>query len=397
MLTIKNRFVRSNKYQVILFLTFFIFGASAFAQTEKREVGSFPQAMDTTKQQLDSTRVAEPVYKNKLLIFPLIALSTETNWVFGFANAYIFKTSKKDPTLRTSTMPSGFLYTLNDQILIAIGANIFLPKEKYIIRFENSFSKFPDKFWGIGNDTPESAKEPYTFTQFYVNPQVNRKIKNNFFLGLGIEYQSVFKIKYDSGGVFEQQEVTGIYQREKYHVLGFSVLATHDSRNHTYTPNKGSLLRIKFSNFSDGTGSDYTFQGFDVDYRKFIALKRNQVLAIQGLGIFTFGDVPYRNLAVLGGNAIMRGYYGGRYRDKKFLGTQAEYRFPIYKRFAGVAFGSMGQVAGEMSDFGFSRFHYAAGAGLRFAVLPKENLNLRFDLAKGGEGLNYYIVLAESF
>lgn len=94
---------------------------------------------------------------------------------------------------------------------------------------------------------------------------------------------------------------------------------------------------------------------------------------------------------------MMRGYYGGRYRDKKFLGSQVEYRFPIYKRFSGVTFGSAGQVADEMSDFGFSRFKFAAGLGLRFAVLPKENLNLRFDVAHGNETLNYYIVLAESF
>ena len=122
-----------------------------FAQNKNREIGSFPQPVDTSKF----------AYKNKLLIFPIIAFSPETNWVVSIFNAYIFKTSKKDPNLRTSTMPSGFLYTLNDQILIALGANIFLPKEKYIIRFESSFSKFPDKFWGIGNNTPETAVENY--------------------------------------------------------------------------------------------------------------------------------------------------------------------------------------------------------------------------------------------
>lgn len=369
----------------------YIFGSIfAYAQNKNREIGSFPQPIDTT-------RAEEAVYKNKLLIFPLIALSTETNWVFGVANAYIFKTSKKDPKLRTSTMPSGFLYTLNKQILIAVGANIFLPKEKYIIRFENSFSKFPDKFWGIGNNTKESAKESYTFTQFYINPQINRKIKNNFFLGVGVDYQDVFDIEYDSLGNFAKQEVVGIYQRDSYHVLGYSLFITHDSRNHAYTPNKGSLLRIKFSDFNNRIGSDYNFRGFDVDFRKFFALKYKQVLAVQGLGVFTFGDVPYRNLAVLGGNSIMRGYYGGRYRDQKFIGGQAEYRFPIYKRFSGVAFGSMGQVAHDVSDISFSQFKYAGGGGIRFAVLPKENLNLRFDLAKGGDGLNYYIVLSESF
>jgi outer membrane protein assembly factor BamA len=293
-------------------------------------------------------------------------------------------------------MPSGFLYTLNDQILIALGANIFLPKEKYIIRFENSFSKFPDKFWGIGNDTPESAKESYTFTQFYINPAISRKIKKNLFLGLGIEYQSVFKIKYDSGGNFEKYQVLGIYNSTNYQVFGLSALVTYDSRNHAYTPNHGSLFRIKFSNFNKSVASDYNFQSLDVDVRKFVQLKPRNVLAFQAYGLFTFGDVPYRNLAILGGNMMMRGYYGGRYRDKMFIGTQAEYRFPVYGRFGAATFVSAGQVADHGSQFNFSKLHYAAGAGVRFAVLPKENLNLRFDVAYGNN-VNYYIVLAESF
>ncbi len=359
------------------------------AQVQNRETGSFPQSGDSTNMEI--------VYKNKLLIFPLISLSTETNWVFGLANAYIFKTSKKDPTLRISTIPSGFLYTLNDQILIAIGANIFLPKEKYILRFENSFSKFPDKFWGIGNNSSESAKESYTFTQFYINPQLSRKIKKNFFGGLGVEYQDVFNIGYDSLGNFEKQKVTGIYQRSDYHVVGYSFLFTHDSRNHTYTPNNGSLFRVKFSNFNQNIGSDFNFHGLEADFRKFIDLKSRQVLAIQGLGIFTFGDVAYRNLAVLGGNSMMRGYYAGRYRDKKFIGGQVEYRFPLHKRLSGATFASAGQVADQIQEINFSGFKLAAGLGVRFAVLPKENLNLRFDVARGNEALNYYIVLAESF
>jgi hypothetical protein len=379
-----RRIVTFFLYVVILFSL-----TEVFAQVENREVGAFPQ-------QVDSTHV-EPVYKNKFLIFPLVALSNETNWVFGVANAYIFKTSKKDPNLRTSTMPSGFLYTLNKQILIAVGASIFLPKERYIIRFENSFSKFPDKFWGIGNNSREEDKESYTFTQFYVNPQLSRKIHNNNFAGIGIEYQDVFNIQYDSGGNFEKQQVTGIYQRTNYHVLGWSLLLTHDSRNHAYTPDRGYLLRIKFANFNKNLASDFNFQGLEVDYRRFISLKAKQVLAIQGLGIFTFGDTPYRNLAVLGGNSIMRGYYAGRYRDKKFMGTQVEYRFPVYKRLSGVTFASFGKVGSEFSDFDLKDIKPAGGLGIRYSILPKENLNLRFDVAHGNETLNYYIVLAESF
>ena len=102
-----------------LIFCFALLASGVFAQRRRTEVSPLPQSFDSVKV----------TYKNKLLIFPIVALSTETSWVLGIANAYIFKTSKKDPALRTSTMPSGFLYTLNDQILIALGANIFLPKE----------------------------------------------------------------------------------------------------------------------------------------------------------------------------------------------------------------------------------------------------------------------------
>ena len=369
-----------------LIFIFLIQSSGIVAQNKSREIGAFPESVDSSTF----------VFKDKLLVFPLTALSTETSWVFGVANVFLFKTSKRDSTLRISTMPSGFLYTLNKQILIAIGANIFLPKEKYIIRFENTFSKFPDKFWGIGNNTPESAAESYTFSQFYINPQLHKKIKRNFFLGAGWDYQHVFDIAYDSAGNFAQQEVVGIYNRSQYQVSGYSFFAMHDSRNHTYMPNKGSLLRIKFSNFNQHVGSDYNFQGLEIDFRKFIKIRSSQTLAMQYLSTFTFGEVPYRNLALLGGNAIMRGYYGGRYRDRKFLGAQVEYRFPIYWRLGGTTFASAGQVADQLNDFHFGGFKLAGGVGLRFAVLPSEKLNLRFDVAHG-ESLNYYIVLAEAF
>lgn len=370
---------------LILFIFLLVHSAHAQEEEKSTEISALPKAIDTSRV----------YYKNKLLIFPIVALSTETSWVFGVANAYIFKTSKKDPNLRTSTMPSGILYTLKDQILIALGANIFLPKEKYIIRFENSFSKFPDKFWGIGNETPADAEEAYTFTQFYINPAISRKFSRNLFFGLGIEYQNVFNIKYQAGGNFEKDQVVGIYNREDYNVFGVSALMTFDSRNHAYMPNKGSLFRVKFSNFNRNLASDYDFRSFDVDIRKYLQVKPQYMLAFQYYGLFTFGEVPYRNLAILGGNSMMRGYYGGRYRDKMFMGVQGEFRFPVYWRFGGAAFASAGQVAGETS-FNFSKIHYAAGAGVRFSVLPRENLNLRFDVAYGDK-VNYYIVLAESF
>ncbi|MCA6381812.1 MAG: BamA/TamA family outer membrane protein [Cytophagales bacterium] len=343
---------------------------------------------------------AKASYKNKLLVFPLLASSPETSWVFGVANAFIFKTAKSDSVLRVSTIPSGILYTLNNQILIALGANIFLPKERYIIRFENSFSKFPDKFWGIGNNTDgrEEDPEPYTFTQFYINPQLYRKVYGSLFLGGGVDFQRVFDIEYKPNKYFVQDKVLGVYDRSSYSVFGLSLFINYDSRNHAYVPDRGGLFRVRFSNFDTRLGSDYNFRTVEIDFRKFIRVTEKSIFAIQSFNTFNFGDTPYRNLAILGGNSMMRGYFAGRYRDQKFAGMQAEYRFPIKGRFGGVAFAGVGQVANSFGDFGFDKLKPSIGTGIRAAVLRKEKLNLRFDIAAGSGGtVNYYVVLAESF
>ncbi|MCX8491693.1 MAG: BamA/TamA family outer membrane protein [Cyclobacteriaceae bacterium] len=343
---------------------------------------------------------AKASYKNKLLVFPIVASSPETSWVFGIANAFIFKTAKSDSVLRVSTIPSGILYTLNNQILIALGANIFLPKERYIIRFENSFSKFPDKFWGIGNNTGgrEENPERYTFTQFYINPQLYRKVKGALFAGAGVDFQRVFDVEYEPNKYFVQDKVLGVYDRSSYSVFGLSLFINYDSRNHAYVPDRGSLFRVRFSSFDKNIGSDYNFRTLELDFRKFIRVTRKSVFAVQSFNTFNFGDVPFRNLAILGGNSIMRGYFSGRFRDNKFAGVQVEYRFPLIGRFGGVAFAGFGQVANGFGDFAFDKIKPSIGTGIRAAVLRKEKLNLRFDIATGAGGsLAYYVVLAESF
>jgi hypothetical protein len=375
-------FIRVN---VLTIVVFWLGLGTAFSQSKEP---NFFTKKDSVK----------PSYKNKFLVFPLVALSTETNWVFGVANAYIFKTAKKDSALRVSTIPSGLLYTLNNQILIALGANIFLPKERYIIRFENSFSKFPDKFWGIGNNTDNNVSESYTFTQFYINPQLYRKVWGDFFLGAGVDFQRVFNIEYKANGYFDQDKVLGVFDRSSYTVFGYSLFINHDSRNHAYVPDRGSLFRVKFSNFDKALGSDYSFRVIEIDYRKFIRITKKSILGIHSLSTFNFGDVPYRNLAILGGNNMMRGYFAGRYRADKFIGVQAEYRFPIKGRFGAVGFAGLGEVANNFDEFGLDKIKPSLGAGLRVAILKQEKLNLRFDIAGGNGGsFNYYIVLAESF
>jgi outer membrane translocation and assembly module TamA len=70
--------------------------------------------------------------------------------------------------------------------------------------------------------------------------------------------------------------------------------------------------------------------------------------------------------------------------------TEVEYRFPIYKRFAGVVFAAMGSVTDRWSNGQTDYLRYTIGAGLRFALLPKDKIRLRFDVGLGKNTSAFY-------
>jgi outer membrane protein assembly factor BamA len=148
-------------------------------------------------------------------------------------------------------------------------------------------------------------------------------------------------------------------------------------------------------------GNDFRFNRILFDGRIYRPLgRRNRVLALQATGTFMRGDVPFNNLALLGGESTMRGYYLGRYRDKNLLAAQAELRwlpFGFSKRWGGTLFGSLGTVAPTVSQLQLNQVRWAAGGGVRFLFFQKKDVYLRADVGVTREGAGLYFSLGEAF
>jgi outer membrane protein assembly factor BamA len=338
----------------------------------------------------------DSVKAKHLLIFPVIARSIETGWSFGTAGAFTFHLSSKDTVSRTSNLQLLLLYSTKKQLVTAINGSQYFHKEKFILNEQFSFSSYPDKFWGLGKNTRDAAEEPYKFHQYYVYLHLLRKIAPDLFAGLLFEMQKVWDVSYIPGGLFVQQNIAG---RDGYHIAGFGSSITYDKRNNAFSPGKGFFGQVYFNHFDKFWGSDYNYTNIVIDLRKYIPVAKNQVLALQ---LFSFNntgnEVPIRSLASFGGANRMRGYYEGRYKDQNQLILQGEYRFPIWKRFGGVAFAGAGDVNGKYSHYALNDLKYSYGGGLRFALDKKEKLNLRVDYGIGqGKNSGFYLQLGEAF
>jgi outer membrane protein assembly factor BamA len=331
---------------------------------------------------------------SRILIFPFVLRSPETSWGFGAVTAFFFKTKKDEPTLRTSDLNIVGLYTLEKQTVIVLGSTIFFSGEKKIFRFQSSYSNYPDKTWGIGNSTPESASEDYTYRQMFFNPQLLFKIYNSLFIGASMEMQNISEFNYNHGGVFDEQQING---KQGGFASGAGLLLTWDTRNNAYSPSHGMFAEINATHFGKALGSDFHFQSYLVDIRKFLPAGRNRVLGFQSLAKVNIGEAPIRYLAMIGGTEMMRGYYKGRFTDDDMFAVQTELRQYLFWRLGVVGFASLGQVSDYVKYFGLNEFHFAYGAGLRLVLQEREKLNLRVDFGFGKNSSGVYVLLKEAF
>jgi len=372
--------IKQTKAVIVLAATLILFLPAANAQLLKR---FFAPPDSTTKAK-----------KNKILAIPVISRSPETDWTFGAAGTWLFKTAK-DSLLRTSNFQLIGIYTLRNQYVGQLDANIVFPGEKWYLKLHGSASRFPDRFWGVGNNMPASNAERFSFDQYHLNPMLMRMIKPKLFAGLVYDFQRFYNVKYIANGIFDQQQLAG---RKGSLISGTGLMLLLDSRDNLYNAYKGWYVQVISLFYGKALGSQFTYNQVVIDTRKYIRLYKNHVLALQAYFEYNGpGTPPFRNLARMGGPERMRGYYSGRFTDKTHMCYQAEYRFPIWWRFGGTVFASLGEVAPSFGKMSINGLKYSFGGGIRFAANRLERINFRFDYGFVKGGSDYYFTVAEAF
>ena len=120
------------------------------------------------------------------------------------------------------------------------------------------------------------------------------------------------------------------------------------------------------------------------------------MLALQAFGQVVFGEPPIDVLPALGGPALLRGFFQGRYRDKVYMVVQAEWRVPLFWRLGAAAFGAVGNVYPDLAHVDGDNLKPAGGLGLRLNVGRRNPVNIRLDgaIAPGSAGV--YLVIGEA-
>lgn len=375
----------------IIFGLFSLLSFCNYAQEQEdyprpKKLFGFHQLNDT----LDNER-------SGIFVLPLLYYTPDTRWAAGAAGVYYFKIparSKEEKDTRVSNVQFLSDYTQNKQLDVWGQWNIFTHNENYLFKGEVRYRNFPDRFYGIGNNTSKHNEEKYTYSLFSFKTLALKKIAPVVFAGIDYHFEKEYGFTYTPDGALQTGTITG-HNGGIQSALG--LVGIYDSRDNVINTYKGELLEISSYFYKRFLGSTFDFTYLNLLYQKFWSIKRKHVLALQAKGRFGYGNVPFLDMSNVGNDDLLRGYPKNRFRDNHFVGTQVEYRFPLFWRFGMVAFGGVGEVFNSSADVNFNNLKYSVGAGLRFVVNPAERLNIRLDYGYGREGGHFYFVVAEAF
>ncbi len=335
--------------------------------------------------------------KAGLFFLPLLYYTPDTRWAFGGAGVYYFKVPPLydyEKLTRVSYVQFLADYTQNKQLDVWSLWNIFTRNENYLFKGELRYRDFPDRFYGIGNNTPFSAEELYAYSLVSIKNLALKKIKPSLFAGLDYHFEYEYGLSYTAGGSLEQGNIIG-YRGGVGSAIG--LVSIYDSRDNAINARSGKLMEVSSYFYTRALGSNFSFFSANAIYQHYWPITKNQTLAIQSKMRLSYGDVPFLDLSMAGGDDMLRGYPKNRFRDKHFIGTQAEYRYPLFWRLSMVSFVGIGDVFSSLSDVRGNTLKYSIGSGLRLVVNPAERLNIRFDYALGREGGYFYFSVAEAF
>jgi hypothetical protein len=259
------------------------------------------------------------------------------------------------------------------------------------------------RYYGVGNDTSVDDRATYllndrnAFSHLWINPRG--------LLSFGAQ-MGWYSAETDYGDDEEPpesppppEEVPGFgVPRTDFAVTGAWV--EFDMRDKWAEPPVGVEARVTGLRYEDIDTNLYDFTRLIADVKGYIPLgHRNRILAMRFRTSLSDRDsgslVPFYLMETLGGAKTIRGFDEFRFRDRRNLLLQIEYRWEVWAYIDMTVFMDAGKVFADMDDFNFKDLHTGYGVGLR--IHTPAGWRLRFDLARSIEGIKLHISSGPSF
>jgi hypothetical protein len=322
---------------------------------------------------------------------PILEYTLSTGFTSGIAAGGAFLTGVNGQT-NTSAVLAAVKYTEKKQFLVPIQSSIWTPFNKYNLLGDWRYLNYPQDTYGFGGHT--TLADGYTVTYKYVRfyEFALRKVRKNFYAGLGYQLDYHWKIKLINPPPGQVTDFAKYGYNSTSISSGIVLDVLYDSRKNSINPDGGSLYcNLSFLQNSTHFGSNGNWNSLLIDIRKYIKMPHNNVLAFWSYNVFTLsGNPPYLDLPGTATDTYSntgRGYIYDRFIGKKMIDLEAEFRYGITKNgLIGAVVFANAESLSELNSNKFQVVSPAVGLGLRLKFNKFSNTNVCIDFAVGTNG-----------
>ena len=328
-----------------------------------------------------------------LVVAPVPGRSPQVGWNLAVAVGYFLTPKDEDSKVPPSVLGAYGFIAENGSNVYGVGVKLNLLDDRLRVTAGGGYADVRYRFYGLSRDQGNRGigidilqEGPAYFAK------ARWRLFGRFYAGLGYLGGHV-----DTRLRLAPEDTSQFFDP----TLGLDVGAISipleiDSRDHEYFPRSGWLWKADARFYRDDFGSDFDTETFKISANHYFPIRENDVLATRLVVRATGEDAPFFILSTFGGSTDLRGYPGGRYRDRMMYALQSEYRWQVNDKWILTGFAGFGEVANSMSDFGEDLLP-AAGVGARFVISEKHRVSLSADIAVGDDGTEYYFGVGEAF
>lgn len=352
------------------------------------------QLTDSTKKKksfgriiLDYLRNSNKVDRSKAIDFSILGgphYSSDTGLGLGLVGLGIYFQDKQDTISPPSDVAIfGDITTKQSYTLGIKGTHIF-PYDKGRIEYTIAVNSFKSRFWGIGYEMGNNDDNVSIMKRLKIsaNASFMWKIIDNMFIGPALTYD------YVNAHDMDRPELLLGQKREVWNI-GAGLTFVYDSRDILTRPTRGVYINISQLFHPKFLSNGYAYTTTDFRFDTYGKLWKGAILAGDLRGTLNFGNPSWGMMAQIGNSCSMRGYYGGRYRDKHKMEAQIELRQHLYKRHGMAIWGGVGTVFDKFSSVQFNRLLPNWGIGYRWEF--KKDGNIRLDYGFGKNGISGFV------
>lgn len=315
--------------------------------------------------------------------------SATTGLGLGLLGTATYSADHTDPTLPRSNASVYSNMTTAGFFVVGLRGNHIFPHESFQLDYKVNLSTFSTSYWGMGYANADNDDNETDYRRNRINAMARFMVKlaPNTYIGPFVNYRVT-----QARGVNKDFSYLWQGQDKTIHTYTAGLSFTYDSRDFMLNASKGVFVQIDqtFTPRCFGNGK-YNFSTTEATFATYGKLWKGAILAGELHGQFNYGHTPWSQLATVGSNDRMRGYYEGRYNDKNVIEGQLELRQHIKGRNGVVAWVALANAFPDFKNIAWRYTLPNAGVGYRWEFKKRINIRVDYGFTRNGGGFIFNI------